>query len=279
MTTVAGVQGNTGIAPALRWATCLVVVLGLHAGAVALVLRRVAAPQPPPLVMPEAVLLDLAPEPTPLASPPTLPAPELPAEPAAEAPAPAPALEPSAMVEAPSPASPPPDPQPLPPVPEPAVVLLPPRLPSPVPKRPAPVRLARQTPPPVRNSASVNTQAAPPASNAAPLPPAPTATAPAAVPSNAVLGWRGQLVGQLQRAKRYPGAARAREEQGTAHATFTMDRRGQVLSASLARSSGSQALDEEALALIRRAEPLPPMPGELPGSTITLTVPISFSLR
>jgi protein TonB len=100
-----------------------------------------------------------------------------------------------------------------------------------------------------------------------------------APPSNAVPTWRGELVGRLQRAKRYPDSARSRGEQGVAMTTFTMDRAGHVLAASLVRSSGSPALDEEAVALIRRAEPLPPMPAEMLGATVTLTVPVSFALR
>jgi protein TonB len=80
----------------------------------------------------------------------------------------------------------------------------------------------------------------------------------------------------LQRAKHYPDVARAREEQGTATVRFTIDRSGHVLSASLVRGSGSQSLDEEAVALVRRADPLPPVPAELAGSTLTLTVPVVF---
>ncbi len=86
-------------------------------------------------------------------------------------------------------------------------------------------------------------------------------------------------MGKLLRAKRYPEAARARGEQGTAYATFTVDRGGHVLSARLAKGSGSYQLDDEAVALIRRAEPLPPLPAEMPGLTATLTVPVAFALR
>lgn len=58
-----------------------------------------------------------------------------------------------------------------------------------------------------------------------------------------------------------------------------MDRAGHVLAVRLARSSGSASLDEEAQALVRRAEPLPPPPAELPGTTLTLDVPIRFTLQ
>ncbi len=86
-------------------------------------------------------------------------------------------------------------------------------------------------------------------------------------------------MGQLRRTERYPDAARAAGDEGVASVTFTMDRAGLVLTARVARSSGSPALDEEAIALLRRAEPLPAPPPELTGRTITLTVPIRFSLK
>jgi protein TonB len=101
----------------------------------------------------------------------------------------------------------------------------------------------------------------------------------AASPSDAIPTWRGELTSRLQRAKRYPDSARSNGQQGVAIATFTMDRAGHVLAALLVRSSGFPGLDEEAVALIRRAEPLPAMPDEMPGSTVTLTVPVAFSLR
>lgn len=113
----------------------------------------------------------------------------------------------------------------------------------------------------------------------APLPPAPASALAPAPPSNAVPNWRGELIGRLQRAKRYPDAARARDEQGVATVMFTMDRSGHVLSARLVCSSGSDVLDEEAVALIHRAAPLPPAPAELQGDTLTLNVPVSFRLH
>lgn len=83
----------------------------------------------------------------------------------------------------------------------------------------------------------------------------------------------------MQQAKRYPDLARTRREEGVAYLTFTMDRAGRVLSARIARTSGSEALDAETLALVRRAEPLPAPPADVPGSPLTLTVPVRFSLR
>ena len=125
---------------------------------------------------------------------------------------------------------------------------------------------------------------APPASAAAPV--APASPAPSAAPAASAAsapsqgpGWQTALLGRLQQAKRYPDLARTRREEGVAYLTFTMDRAGRVLSARIARTSGWEALDAETLALVRRAEPLPVPPAEMPGATIVLTVPVSFTLR
>jgi protein TonB len=58
---------------------------------------------------------------------------------------------------------------------------------------------------------------------------------------------------------------------------FTIDRSGRVLSARLIRSSGSSALDQEAVSLARRASPVPPPPPNIGRASITLTVPVRFS--
>lgn len=109
------------------------------------------------------------------------------------------------------------------------------------------------------------------------------ATAPAigrATPRPAtILTWKGRLVGHLERRKRYPPEARARREQGVAHLSFSIDRAGRLVESRIARSSGSAALDREALALAQRAQPFPPPPRELPGDPIKLLVPVRFNVR
>lgn len=97
--------------------------------------------------------------------------------------------------------------------------------------------------------------------------------------SNAVPTWQTKLVGQIGRQQRYPAAARAKQEQGITHLVFTIDRAGRLLEDRVVASSGSSVLDAEALAMLKRAQPFPPPPPELPGEQIMLPVPISFSLR
>jgi protein TonB len=128
--------------------------------------------------------------------------------------------------------------------------------------------------------------------------PAPTTSAPQAIPeqsaavpaapmqgrltptpSNAVPTWKTHILALLERNKRYPEAAQSRHQQGVAQVFFSIDRQGRVLNSRVVRSSGASALDDEALAILRRAEPFPPPPPELPGARVDLTVPIRFNLR
>jgi protein TonB len=88
-----------------------------------------------------------------------------------------------------------------------------------------------------------------------------------------------QLLAHLNRHKHYPRAARARREEGVVTLSFTMDRNGRVLARYIAKSSGSAALDAEALAMLQRAEPLPAFSASMGGETRSFNVPIRFSLR
>jgi protein TonB len=95
--------------------------------------------------------------------------------------------------------------------------------------------------------------------------------------SDALPNWKTQLVAKLERAKRYPSEARG--DQGTAQLAFSVDRQGGVHNARITHSSGSSALDHETLALIQRAQPLPPPPPEMQGAQIPVVVPIRYSAR
>ena len=91
--------------------------------------------------------------------------------------------------------------------------------------------------------------------------------------------WQSTLVRRLQQFKRYPGGAQSRNEEGTVLLRFSIDRNGHVLAHSIARSSGYADLDEEVMAMIMRAEPLPAFPASMAQAQRDLTVPIRFSLR
>jgi periplasmic protein TonB len=97
---------------------------------------------------------------------------------------------------------------------------------------------------------------------------------------HAKINWRSRLQGHLMGFKRYPPSARKQRQQGTATVRFVVNKDGNVLSAQLFKSSGVAVLDNEALALIKRAQPLPSPPaGLLLHGQITLTLPIDFELK
>jgi TonB family protein len=86
--------------------------------------------------------------------------------------------------------------------------------------------------------------------------------------------WQRQLVAHLDRAKRYPaGEKRAAHE---VLVSFTLDRTGKVLATSIARSSGDAAFDEAALAMMKRADPVPQPPALVADEGLTFNVPVIF---
>lgn len=96
----------------------------------------------------------------------------------------------------------------------------------------------------------------------------------------AELNWKSRLQGHLIGFKRYPSSARKQQRQGTATIRFMVDKNGYVSAAKLTNSSGVPALDREALAIIKRAEPLPKPPAELlSNGQITLSLPVDFNLK
>ncbi len=80
-----------------------------------------------------------------------------------------------------------------------------------------------------------------------------------------------RLRAHLQRFRRVPPDAA--QQQGRAVVAFSVAADGSVAAVRLVRSAGNPALDAEALALIRRAEPLPSPPG---AQRLQLSVPIQF---
>jgi protein TonB len=266
---------------AALWAAAAITALAAHAGLGVWVAR-----QPPgrPVATPAAVMIDLAPAPaapeaeTTRIAPDTHDAPGKMAPPSDAPPDPALPDNSAPVPEAPlpEPADVPraealPDIEPPPEVPEAEVaVLRPVARPPDLPPRPTPQRAQPQaSPTPDANRARASTEAL------APQPAAPRNST-AAVASITPEQWRSTLMKHLERHKRYPAGSRIRRVEGVAQVRFTIDQGGRVLSAGLDGSSGNAELDAEALALLRRASPVPTPP---PGFTGSITAPIAFELR
>jgi len=251
----------------LRWTLAALVMLAGHAGIAAawmLLHRADLAPSGAPIVLVELAPLPSAPAESPL---------DIPAErDMAQAP-PEPEVQQQPEEEKVEP--PPPPPEPPPPAPEVVTSIIPPPPEHPPEKK---VKTKPLPPKPQKKPPALRTavRASAPAPSAAPASPQLGLTAQA---SAAQASWRDLLVAHLQRHKRYPADAQARREQGTVLLSFTMDRNGHVLARSIAHSSGVSQLDQEVMAMIQRAQPLPAFPPAMPQPRMSLTVPIRFSLR
>ena len=111
------------------------------------------------------------------------------------------------------------------------------------------------------------------------IPVAPTLDLPNPINSAAALSWNMQVFAQLKRNLRYPPKAASRGEKGIVQISFSLDRHGRVIDSRILSSSGVAELDQEALALLRRAQPFPMPPADLPGERFERNAPISFHLK
>lgn len=83
----------------------------------------------------------------------------------------------------------------------------------------------------------------------------------------------------LEQHRRYPSRARSLGQQGIAYVFFVVDGQGRVLESRLERSSGFELLDEEVLAMVARADPVPPIPPEMNKQSLALVLPVAFALQ
>lgn len=98
-------------------------------------------------------------------------------------------------------------------------------------------------------------------------------------PNQAVLSWHKSLHLHLNKHKRYPSEARSRRVEGVVTVAFAIDGAGQVTGRRILKGSGSPLLDQEALAMLERASPLPAPPVKPASGALNLTLPVQFNIR
>lgn len=86
------------------------------------------------------------------------------------------------------------------------------------------------------------------------------------------------LIAWLNQHKDYPPSVKKKKQQGTVVLAFSIDRSGTVLTSRVQESSGYPLLDQAALDMLARANPLPAMPDSMPRQRLRLAVPIEYSL-
>jgi periplasmic protein TonB len=89
--------------------------------------------------------------------------------------------------------------------------------------------------------------------------------------------WQKELSAHLTRFKRYPSDRSNRNADIVV--SFVLDRTGHVISASVVQGSGDKSFDEAAVAMIRRADPVPAPPALVADEGLTFTVPVNFRVK
>lgn len=193
-------------------------------------------------------------------------------------------------------------PRSLPTVPDPPGIALVEVAPVPtVANPPEPTREPEPTPPPTPILAPILAPAPEAVAQAAPAPPARSipprpAARPVAAPSfpapprgDAVPGtatadphevatWRAALSAWIDRNRRYPPAARFRQDEGVVEVRFTLDPAGRVVRVDVLSGSGSATLDAAALALFTGAT-LPAPPPNLDPALLVVSLPVRYRLQ
>ena len=261
---------DVGRLPISRWVLAALVVLGVHAGAVALTFMHWEEEEADDIG--GAVVIELAPiaavapvdtpdmERGPVLTEEVAPSAQSSTEIKQDTPKEMPKVEPS-------------------PAPEPEVAL------------PAPRPEQKEEPEEEQNEEAVAEQLnqneqqapmvamAPPRVEAEPSPNAAPSQGRAASEARAQATWQKSLLKHLDRHKRYPTAARNNRVEGTVVVAFKISQNGNVTASHVVKSSGSSLLDEEALDVLRRADPVPEPPSHINGSALDLVLPIQFKIR
>lgn len=95
---------------------------------------------------------------------------------------------------------------------------------------------------------------------------------------NALSAYSSKLGRAIAKHKSYPKLAQRRGWQGTVLLAIKVDRGGNVLSATVSKSSGHGSLDKSALKMVKKASPFPAPPSVLEGDSFTISVPVVFKL-
>jgi len=185
--------------------------------------------------------------------------------------------EPVVVPEPPKPAEPiKPQPEQIKPLPK----TTPKLEPKPIETRQEPVQSAPPPPPPAVITATPKVEAPPAITVPTPPPEPPKKIEPNEEDINAALGQYGNTLGRaIAKQKQYPKIAQMRGWQGECLLDLRIDSSGNVLSASIKEGSGHEALDNQALEMVRKASPFPTPPDALRGRNFNITVPVSFKLE
>jgi protein TonB len=89
--------------------------------------------------------------------------------------------------------------------------------------------------------------------------------------------WQKELAAHFDKNKRYPSDRSSQSAEIVVR--FVLDRTGHILASEITQGSGDASFDEAALAMLRRADPVPPPPPLVADGGLSFTLPLIFRAK
>lgn len=97
--------------------------------------------------------------------------------------------------------------------------------------------------------------------------------------ANDIKDWQKKIVKKIVKSHIYPRSAIAREIEGRAKVSVTIDRTGKITGFEVTEPTGESQLDNVIPKMMEKMDPLPAPPDSLPDSNLTFTIPIAWRLQ
>ena len=95
----------------------------------------------------------------------------------------------------------------------------------------------------------------------------------------AMLRYQDIIKQKIESCRRYPSWAKKQGLEGTVYLAFVVLSSGAAKDIKIVQSSGFSILDKEAVSTVKRANPFPPIPGEMRASSLSMEVSVVFTLQ
>lgn len=100
-----------------------------------------------------------------------------------------------------------------------------------------------------------------------------------ALQNKATNDYYNQIKRRMLKFHKFPLASKRKKQEGVVKISFIIDKSGKVIEKTIAQSSGYKRLDAAALKTLTKANPFPPIPDSIGKDTISLIIPVNYTLQ